>query len=278
MQANGLPVLPGLILSEWANETEVAVSRFCQGKGFSEVLIRIEKRGQRWTRRRGGYTIPLGKVRSQVEELEREGFITILLEPASPYADSFSLTAVCDLVAGRADVEVVGAGFDASDILRSDILPHERFELSLGNRELKTGSGSTEFKRTHVVGREEYKASVQHRLVKIGARLRNPPFPDDVMDAATTDANRAVLAQEARKFLQASGQTTILDHGEYEPIPSRLLNIFLAEFVRLSGRIRTSKIHWRLLGVSSSFLPLDRLIFWDFFSPGENDTTVLSRI
>jgi hypothetical protein len=278
MQSNGFPVLPGLILNGWASETEVAVSRFCRRRGFSEVLIRIEKPGHRWTRRRGGYTIPLGDARSHVEELAHEGIITILLEPASPYVDMFSLTAACDLVAGKADVEVVGAGFDASDILRSDILPHERFEISLGNRELKTGSASTEFKRTHVVGREEYKASAQRRLMKIGARLRNPSFPDEVMDAAATDTDQAVLVQEARNFLEASKQTTILDRVEYEPIPSRLLNIFLAEFGRLFERIRASKTHWRTLSMASSFLPADRLVIWDFFSPGENDTTALSQL
>jgi hypothetical protein len=278
MQSNGFPVLPGLILNGWVSETEAVVSRFCRERGFSEVLIRIEKPGQRWTRRRGGYTIPVGNVRSQVEELAREGMITILLEPASPYSDTFSLTSVCDLETGKVDLEVVGPGFDASDILRSDILPHERFEVFLGNRELKTGPASTELKRTHLVGQEEYKTSLQLRLMKIGARLRNPSFPDEVIEAAVTDADRATLLQEATDFLRKSGQTAILDNSEYEPIPSRLLDTFVRELARILERVRASKIHWRLLGVSSSFLPHDRLVIWDFFSPGENDTTALSRL
>jgi hypothetical protein len=277
MQLEEFPVLPALILTDWQRDTDTRVSRFCRERNFTELLVRIEKPHQRWTRRRGGYIIPLAEVKHQVQELSAEGMITILLEPASPYADTFSLTAACDLVAGKADVEVVGPGFDASDILRSDILPHERFELWLGNRAKKMGSASTELKRTHLVGREEYKASLRLRLMKIGARLRNSPFPDQVMDAAT-DSDKATLVQEATNFLQKSGQTSILDHAEYEPIPSGLLDIFLAEFVRLFERIRASKIHWRLLAVSSSFLPVGRLVIWDFFPPGENDTTVLSGV
>src|SRR5256885_14475473 len=64
MQSNGFPVLPGLILSDWASDTEVAVSRFCRERNFSQLLLRIEKPGERWTRRRGGYTIPLDTVQN----------------------------------------------------------------------------------------------------------------------------------------------------------------------------------------------------------------------
>src|SRR5712692_7117582 len=216
MQSNGFPVLPGLILNTWTHETEAAVSRFCRERNFSELLLRIEKPSERWTRRRGGYTIPLGKVRRQVEELAGDGMIAILLEPASPYLDMFSLTSLCDLETGKVDVEVVGPGFDASDILRADVLPHERFELFLGGRELKTTAHSSlQFKRTHVVGREDYQTSFQRRLVKIGARLRNPSFPDEVMGSGATDPDQAVLVEEAIRFLQTSGQTTVLDHEEY---------------------------------------------------------------
>jgi hypothetical protein len=279
MQSNGFPVLPGLILNAWTSETEAAVSTFCRDRNFSELLVRLEKPGDRWTRRRGGYMIPLRKVRSQVEELASEGMITILLEPASPYLDMFSLTSACDLETGKLDVEVVGPGFDASDILKSDILPHERFELFLGNKELKIKNPSQlQIKRLHLIGREDYKASFQRRLVKIGARLRNPSFPDEVMSAAAPGPDQEVLIQEAIHFLQTSGQTTILDHEEYEPIPSRFLNVFLGEFLRLFQRVKASKIHWRTLSLASSFLPHDRLVMWDFFSPEDYDTTVLSRL
>jgi len=278
MQSNSFPVLPGIILNTWTHETETAVSRFCRERSFSELLLRIEKPGDRWTRRRGGYTISVDSVRSQIEELAGEGMITVLLEPASPYLDMFSLTSVCDLETGKLDVEVVGPGFDASDILRADILPHERFEVFLGNRELKTTALSQlQIKRSHLVGPEDYKTSLRYRLVKIGARLRNPSFPDEVMGTAS-GPDEAVLIHEATNFLQTSGQTTMLEHQEYEPIPARLLNIFLREFLGLFERIRASKMEWKLLSVASSFLPQDRLVIWDFFSPGDHDTTVLSRL
>lgn len=280
MQANGFPVLPGLILNGWTNETEKAVSRFCREMKFSELLVRIEKPGERWTRRRGGYTIPADEAQRQVEELAGGGMLTILLEPASPYQDMFSLTSACDLKSGRVDAEVVGPGFDASDVLRSDLLPHERFEVFFGSPQQKTGALPTfQPKRLHIVGQNDYQASVRHRLQKIGAKLQNPAFPDEVMSATTTDAEWERLAQKARDFLQRSGQTRLLDYADhYEPIPSPLLNLFLAELLRLFKKVRAAKLHWHLLSFASSFLPDNRLVIWDFFPPGQHDTSVLSRL
>ncbi len=279
MQSNGFQVLPGLILNTWTHETEAAVSGFCRERNFSELLLRVEKPCQRWTRRRGGYTIPLDKVRSQVEELANEGMITILLEPASPYQDIYSLTSACDLETGKVDVEVVGSGFDASDVLRSDLLPHERFEVFFGDENRNT-LATSEFtvKRTHTVGAPEYQASVRRRLVKIGARLQSPAFPDEVASAAS-DAQREELAEEGAGFLRATRQTALLEHSEeYEPIPTRLLNLFLGELSRVFERVRAAKVHWRTLSLAASFLPESRLVIWDFFPPSQNDTRVLSAL
>jgi len=280
MQSNGFPVLPGLILNGWAIETETAVSKFCQARNYSELLLRIEKPGQRWTRRRGGYNIPISAVRSVVQDLAKEGMLALLLEPASPYSDLYSLTSVSDLDTGKVDIEVVGSGFDASDILRADFLPHERFEAHFAPR--KEGDLPTngfQIKRVHVVGRGDYHASVHRRLEKIGAKLRNPAFPDELMGESVSRPERERLAREATDFLRVSGQTTLLSHAEeYQPITTGLLNSYLELCMRLSEKIRLPTVHPRILSMAASFLPNDRLVFWDFFAPGESDTSILLKI
>jgi len=280
MQANGFPVLSGLILNDWTSQSQRAVERFCSERNFSELLVRIEQPGQRWTRRRGGYTIPIDQVQRQVEELARDGMLTILLEPASPYCDRFSLTSVCELESGTLNVEVVGPGFDASDILRSDLLPHERFEVWLAGEDQNTeADAGFRPKRSHIVATEEYRASAKQRLEKIGARLRNASFPDDLIEASSSAVERAALAKEAEEFLKASGQTMLLDHAEtYQPISLPLLNVFLKEFQRIFDRVRTRKARWRTLSLAASFLPRERFVIWDFFVPGATDTRVLGQI
>jgi hypothetical protein len=276
MQSNGFPVLPGLILNGWVQETEAAVSRFCREREFSELLVRIEKPGQRWTQRRGGYTIPVSRVHGLVDELAKEGMLTLLLEPASPYSDLYSLTSVCDLVTGKIDVEVVGPGFDASDVLRADNMPHERFEIpARGFREPQT----VQIKRTHLVAPDAYRVSVQRRLAKIGARLLNPSFPDKQLRAERSDSHSERLVQEATRYLQSSGQTLLLDHlNEYEPIAQKFLDAYVAQLVRLLKATADSHVPWKTLSLAGSFLKAGRLVAWDFFSPGNLDASALSTM
>jgi len=91
--------------------------------------------------------------------------------------------------------------------------------------------------------------------------------------------SQTVLIEEAANFLRASGQSLLLDHaGEYESMPSRLLSRFLEEYMRIIERARASTIHWRTFSLAASFLSQDRMVIWDFFSPGEDDTSALSRL
>ena len=272
MRSNEFPVLSGVILNKWTKEAGAAVSHFCNERNLSELLVRIEKPGQRWIRRRGGYTIRVAAARDLVEELSRAGMLVILLEPASPYSDVYSLTSVCDLAVGRMDVEVVGPGFDASDVLRSDVTPHERFEVSITEGDQFGKAQDCEVRRSYLIEPEAYRVSVQRRLTKVGARLRNPSFPDEELRVFDSDQ----LAQEGLLYLKKSGQTILLDHlNHYDPIPRGMLELFLVQLQRLCSLMVQSQIRRQLLSVAASFLAQRRLIMWDFFPAGNADTRIL---
>jgi len=280
MHVNRFPTLSGLILGGWFPESQESIVRFCRQKNFSELLLRIEKPGQRWTRRRGGYTVPLELAKGLVQDLADEDMIAILLEPASPYSDFFSLTSVCEVDAGKVDVEVVGPGFDASDILRSDVTPHERFEIRFNDR-LRAPWDRSKLRsiRTHLVDPESYRTSVRQRLVKIGARLRNAAFPEEQMQPGTSASALEGLVQEATHYLRESGQTILFERSDlYEPIPPRLLDAFLTEVFRLSKTVAESNVSWRTFSLAGSFLSEERLVIWDFFPPGDHDVRTLSRL
>ena len=278
MHANRFPALPGVILSDWSHKSEEAVVRFCRERNISELLVRIEKPSQRWTRRRGGYTISVEKVGGFVEELAREGMILILLEPANPNSDFFSLTCVSEVDKGRIDVEVVGPGFDASDVLRADITPHERFEITL-DRKLDRDHSQMSIKRSYLVDREDYQASVRRRLAKIGARLRNPAFPEELLPPAAVPQVAERLVEDATGYLRESHQTALLEHSDhYDPIPAHLLDLFVEQVLRLSRSVADSNVLWRTFALAASFLSEDRLVIWDFFPPGNYDTTSLEYL
>jgi len=275
MQSNSFPVLPGLILNSWTRETGAAVSRFCRERDFSELLLRTENPGQRWTRRRGGYTIPIATARSVVEELAKEGLLTLLMEPASPYSDLYSLTSVCNIITGKVDIEIVGPGFDASDVLRSDTIPHERFEIST---EIDSGHPQQSqrrcVERLFAIGYEAYQESVQRRLAKIGARLRNPSYPEEILHSASESLSE--LARDGKQYLHSTRQALLLNHlTAYEPIPSALLDAFLNQLLRLISSASAAKVPWQTISVAGSFLESSRLVMWDFFPPGNQNTTIL---
>lgn len=278
MHVNDFPILSGLILKGWSHEAEAAVSRFCEERNLSEVLVRIEKPEQRWTRRRGGYTIPVSGARGVVDDLAEGGMLALLLEPASPYADLYSVTSLCDLGTGGIEVEVVGPGFDASDILRSDVTPHERFVVS-GETRAGRLTKQQEIQRSYLVEPGAYRTSVQKRLAKIGARLRNPSFPEAELSAEETEPKSKILAQEALKYLKASSQTLLLEHlGGYEPIPRELLEVFIEQARRLLQMAKVARVKWKELSLGGSFLGPRRLVMWDFFSPTSYETQLLSTM
>lgn len=81
MHALGLPVLSGVVLSDWSKASAIAVHRFARHGRFSRVLLRIDKRDERWTRRRGGYLLALTELSATIKQLRREGMIAVLSSP-----------------------------------------------------------------------------------------------------------------------------------------------------------------------------------------------------
>ena len=179
----------------------------------------------------------------------------LLLEPASPYADQYSLAGVTVPDEEKFLVEIAGPGFDASDILRGDIPPHERWEASL---KLSTR------RRINLVSDGEYAHSVQRRLAKIGARLKNPAFPDSMLQESFRDSGQ--LVSDAISFLKASHQTTLLKHAQdYVPIPEQHVESFARHVGKLLSGLSAYGIHLGPSSFAASVIPKRGLIFWDFF-------------
>jgi hypothetical protein len=273
MHALGLPILTGIVVADWSRTSSSAVHRFCTHGRFSELLLRIDKQHDRWTRRRGGYLIPLSHVATSVRELKREKRIAVLLEPASPYADQYSLAGVTAPEQQKIIVEIVGPGFDASDILRGDIQPHERWDIALTSTALGRRSGSAErAHRIHLATSEQYEKSVQSRLSKIGARIRNPAYPDEVLNADDVGPLRGI----AMSFLKATHQTALLRHAAvYEPIPQKYLMSFTRHVENLLSGLSGYGIHLGPTSFAASVLPKRGLIFWDFFPARKQDAASL---
>jgi hypothetical protein len=207
------------------------------------------------------------QIPATLRELSREGFIAALLEPASPYADQYSLAGVTIPEQNRLVVEIVGPGFDASDLLRGDLQAHERWELAMG-----TSRGVPSGRQISLITAEEYSESVRQRLAKIGARIRNPAFPEGIR----TGSDREKLMTSATAFLKMKGETTLIRHSQsYSPIPHRHVFSFSKLIAQLLSGLSAYGIHLGSSSFAASVIPNRGLVFWDFFPARKQDSASL---
>jgi hypothetical protein len=257
------PILDGVIVQRWSTAAGRTLKDFCDRHDCDELLLRIDNLNTRWSQRRGGYVIPASKARAMTRELNSEERIASFLEPVSPYRDQYSLAAITDETQEKMTVEIVGPGFDASDLLRSDSLPHERLE-ALVPEPSRPAQKPAYGRRTYVIRSGDYERAVEGRLVKIGARLRNPAYPRMIIDSA--DIPRTLLAKEAVDYLKRTNQTTLLNHlRAYEPIPKRFMARFVAGVGNIIDGLRRYNVRLGPTSLSGTFTTRGRFIFWDFF-------------
>ena len=257
------PILDALVVQRWSFDADCALRGFCDRHACDEVLLRIDTLNQRWSERRGGYVLPRSKAGRLVKELSSEGRIAAFMEPVSPYRDRYSLAAITDDTQKTITVEVVGSGFDASDLLRSDSSPHERFEAFVPKSSQSLGN-PVFAQRTYVIGTQDYERTVEERLAKIGARLRNPAYPRTVIDSARVQ--KARLAEEGMQYLKRTRQTALLNRLDgYEPIPKRFLEKFINGVGNIVDGLRSYDIRLGPTSFAGTFTERGRFVFWDFF-------------
>jgi hypothetical protein len=269
MRALQVPVLDGIMLDEWTPEALTTCSSLWAEWDVNEVLLRLDKKGTRWTKRRGGYLIRTTEVPDIVRELCRDDTLTVLLEPKDPLCDLYSLAGVVDPALGAISVEVVGPGFDASDLMRGDVLVHETFELFVAD--MYDEKALIKIKDHHVISPEDYERSRGQRLAKIGARLINRDRPELLL---RDDSQRLRLVRHAEEFLKQTKNDLLAEHRtEYASVPIDILNSFVRGISRTYKGLQMYDVNLSVACFSASVV--DRgLVFWDYFLPPNEYTTV----
>ena len=258
-----LPVLKGVAVVRWDEYVRQEVLGLFNTWGLSSVLVRTDKKAETGRYMRGGYVTGIGELDKEVNTILGAGRIVILLEPKSPYQDLYSLNAMFWPEEEDILLEVVGPGFDASDLNRGDITPHETIYLPRQKYPSKRVLSEKDIKRT-VVKPKGYELSVRLRLAKIGRLLidRSNWLSYDL----STDVE---LESQGREHLQRIGQTLLLEYEErYRPIPISLLRTVYRYIVDLPERAKQMKINGEPMVVSMSFFAPDKdLAFWDIVWP-----------
>jgi hypothetical protein len=160
LKALGLPTLSGIVISEWDTSVPSVIRSFAEIVGAQTLTFRSDREFEIGTYPRGGQLLDLGSAIGETRVSLNAGRTPFLLEPRSPLRDWYSAGALLwpnELI----QVEVVGPGFDSSDLKRGDVTPHERFAFDRSDLLVVEHS---------VISPDAYKTSWVERMGRVGQR------------------------------------------------------------------------------------------------------------
>jgi hypothetical protein len=254
LQTAALPTLRGLIITRRTRSLKQDIRRFLEEIDEVTALFRHDRKREAPPYPRGGFLVPeelIDKVVDYYLGLDR---IVALFEPADPLRNGYNINV---LFQSELEIwaEITGPGFDASDLQRGDLSPHEVFAISLGE--------DGQIRRSQQVYRADnsiYDDSKRTRRDKVRRTMKNVPTP--------------TLATAIRRGLLRGGRQRVRAQSsypkEYQPIPRELVHRTIKAIVRSSAidAFRQNTGVWFPLNFATSFVGTgDRQVYWDIVSP-----------
>jgi len=259
----GLPTLDTVILTDFGKEIFEFLKRKYKGKTF---IVRTDRKKETASLPRAGYKSSTEDLFLHVPKLMGNGRIVFLLETSlSRYDHIYSMNLLFEY--DRLIIEIVGRGFDVSDLNRGDISPHEILEIPL-NYFYNFGSWDIydlapldiACFRKFLVQKEEYRKSIELRLSKIGRGLTEGGKNDKICFEESL--------VKARKYLMDQGKTLIFeDNSNYQPIPFNLLKKIVRLVYYLPMEIFQFKKPIEVFSVSCGVYCTGQIVFWDIVFP-----------
>lgn len=205
---NGAPSTEGLVLTSASPEAIAAAAQYARSRGWSEYLLRHDSPRGFPRSAQGGFLIELDALPRWVAVFVQEG-VCMLLEPLNPLLNGYNVS--CLLDASSAILEIVGPGFDASDLQRGQALPHETGKLDLESGRMGP---------TTVCRDSEYSASVAVRERKIWWKL----VQREVSAERWRDLKSKEIDECRRLIVETRGDPL---PPRYKPMPSRVKSQYL---------------------------------------------------
>ena len=250
-----LPTLKGVIFAGWSPEVESLVRRFANKYGYHALLIRSDRAPETGDYLPGGDIVSLDRLAEAVAKYLSLGRILFLLEPRSRFEDLYSLS-VGFANPNEATVEIVGPGFDASDLKRGDTTPHEWLKL-----DIRDDAATPNIIQHRIVSDAEYQRGWAERLEKVAHLIRRELQIESEFENNTTVS--------AANWLLKNGYPLLLDGREkYQPIPAHLLDEVLGQCQRLPAGLRALGRQEDAFVISLSLVGRQaQKVYWDIVWP-----------
>lgn len=250
----GLPTLRGIIVPHWSRQAESAIQQFAGEIHASALLLRSDKVTETGAYPAGGFLVEVQALRQVAQDFLAQGRILFLLEPVSPFSDLYSLS-LGYTMSNQLIIELVGRGFDASDLKRGQETPHESYRIEL------RPNGASVISDHSILSRNEYQASWRRRVSKVGRLLQHGSWDADEPEPLATGAVLARLSQMGEPML---GEAR--DH--YERIPADLIEDAIHRTRDLQAQFQARGMPGTPLVVSMSYVGrAARPVYWDTVWP-----------
>jgi hypothetical protein len=232
----------GIVLSSGSKRTIAAAVDYAKSQNWAQFLLRYDRPPEQARTLQGGILV-------NVDELQRwvvrfvEGGVCILLEPFDAVQNGYNISCLVDR--SRAWIEVAGPGFDASDLQRGQIVPHEIRSLSV---DYGTFGIST------VIADDVYQESLKDRERKVWWKY----CVKELDTSRWANLSEIELANCRRIITEIRGAPI---PSRYKPIPTYILQRYCRNLLQV---IRAWCEQFQGPAVfASSFVQTGDLVFWD---------------
>lgn len=259
LKALDFPISDGVVISRFDKHVHNALIQKYPEQVFG---LRTDKKEETLFLPRGGYDVDVKDLDRVLPKIVGDGRIAILLknppgELPTRYDHIYSMNMyVRD---GYMQIEIVGKGFDTSDLNRGDNSPHQVYEIPLEYCSEDISPLQLFRFQTKVVSEKEYRESVQNRLAKIGRGL--------------TEGRSEELSQEeaisaGKQFLLNKEKTLLIDNNsEYIPINYYSLHKIIKKTYSLTQCLPIFEFRNTNFVIGCSIYNSGRIKYWDIVYP-----------
>jgi hypothetical protein len=255
----GLPSLDGVVVTRAYRAMDNDISAFMERISSSIVLIRHDKFPEAPSYPRGGFLVGQKILGETLEYFFLQGRIVALYEPVDPLLNGHNLNLLFESEQ-EIHAEIVGPGFDMSDIKRGDLSPHESFFIRLS-----AAGDISELKLLHRIDESAYAESLRERKAKINEKLYSAPEPA----LARRIRGDLGIPEDLDDHLRKIGSPLFNSH-RYHPISEESLRgtikqIVDSEVIKAYSTLTGARFPFVF---STSFVNKgQKQIFWDIVSP-----------
>lgn len=255
----GFSISDGVVVSIFDEQVHNMLKQKYSGQVFG---LRTDRKDETVYLPRGGYDVNVEDFDRVLPTIVGNGRIAILLknppgELPTRYDHIYSMNLyVRD---GQMYIEIVGRGFDTSDLNRGDISPHQIYEIPLEYCVDDISPLQLSRFQTRVVSKREYGESVQSRLAKIGKGLTEGRSVELSKEEAISAGTQILLDKRKTLLLDNNSEYTPIDYYSLREVIRRTYS--LTQLLPIFGLRNTNFV------IGCSIYNNGRVKYWDIVYP-----------